>query len=64
MLKIMCKERGAKFQVVPKEFAGDNGAMIGWTGILAYKSGQKPLALQKAEIMPRWRTDDVEISWL
>ncbi|MFH1105849.1 MAG: KEOPS complex N(6)-L-threonylcarbamoyladenine synthase Kae1, partial [Candidatus Aenigmatarchaeota archaeon] len=34
MLAIMCAERSAKFSVVPHEFAGDNGAMIAWAGIL------------------------------
>jgi len=32
MLKIMCEERGAKFFVCPREFAGDCGAMIAYTG--------------------------------
>jgi len=60
MINIMCKERGAKFKVVPKGFAGDNGLMIGWNGILAYKSGQK---ISK-DVDSRWRTDDVEIPWI
>jgi len=60
MLGTMCKERGARFEVVPREFAGDNGAMIAWTGILAYRSGQKKLK----DVDPRWRTDEVEVSWL
>lgn len=58
MLGTMCKERRAKFAVVPKEFAGDNGAMIAWNGILAYKSGQKPTK----DVDSRWRTDDVEVT--
>ncbi len=36
MLKIMCKERGAKFAVVPRELACDNGAMIAWAGMLEF----------------------------
>ena len=64
MLGIMCKERGAEFAVVPMELAGDNSAMISWTGILAFKSGVKPLKINKAKILPRWRTDDVEIPWI
>jgi N6-L-threonylcarbamoyladenine synthase len=62
MLEIMCRERGAKFFACPKEYTGDNGAMIAWTGILAYRSGQKPL--EDIDIKPRWRTDEVEIPWL
>lgn len=61
MLRIMCRERGAKFEVVPREFAGDNGVMIAWTGILMHKSKAK--ALDVFDILPRWRTDEVEIGW-
>ncbi len=60
MMDIMTKERKAKFDVVPKELAGDNGAMIAWTGILAHKSGRR---ISK-DADPRWRTDDVEIGWI
>ncbi len=64
MLEIMCKERGAKFYVVPRELAGDCGANIAWTGVLAFKSGAKPLSYGEAKILPRWRTDDAEVPWL
>ncbi len=62
MLSIMCKERDARFFVVPFEFAGDNGAMIAWTGLLQYKNKYK----QK---IPRgfdsnWRTDEVDVCWI
>ncbi len=63
MLDIMCKERGAKFAVVPKEYSGDCGANIGWTGIVQYKSGDKGLLAEKADINPVWRTDEVEVRW-
>ena len=63
MLGIMCKERGARLFVCPKEFAGDNGAMIAWAGILAYSSGQS-IPINKADFHQRWRTDDVEIRWI
>lgn len=58
MLKIMCDERGAKFAVVPKEFSGDNGAMIAWAGILSSSISSD------TAIRPRWRTDDVNIEYL
>ena len=32
MFEIMCKARGASFKVVPPELAGDNGAMIAYSG--------------------------------
>ena len=60
MRKTMCEEREANFEVVPREFSGDNGAMIAWTGILAKKSGQKV----SDDVDPRWRTDDTEIGWM
>ncbi len=60
MLEIMCKERGAKFSVVPRELSGDNATMIAWTGILMRLAGMET----KKEILPRQRTDDVEVGWL
>ena len=36
MLNVIAEEHDAKFNVVPLEFATDNGAMIAWTGVLAY----------------------------
>ena len=60
MLDIMCRERGARFAVVPRELAGDNGAMIAWTGILMHRAGMKT----KPGILPRQRTDDVDVKWL
>ncbi len=61
MLKIMCRERGARFAVVPMELAGDNGAMIAWTGLLMRRAGMKT---ERLDILPRQRTDDVEVKWL
>lgn len=60
MLGIMCRERGAVFHTVPREFAGDCGANIAWTGILHKKSGMRT----KTGILPRQRTDDVDVNWL
>jgi N6-L-threonylcarbamoyladenine synthase/protein kinase Bud32 len=64
MLEIMCRERGAKLYICPREFAGDNGVNIAWTGMLAYKNGQKPVSIEKADFYQRWRTDEVEIGWM
>lgn len=61
MLDIMCRERGATFHAVPMEYAGDAGAMISWTGLLAYKAGERTKNL---EPISRWRADEVEIKWL
>lgn len=63
MLSIMCKERGAEFYIVPKEYAGDNGVMIAWTGMLIYQSGRK-FTESEITINKFWRTDEVEITWI
>jgi glycoprotease/Kae1 family metallohydrolase len=60
MLRIMCRERGARFSVVPRELSADNGAMIAWTGILMHKAGMKT----KPEILPRQRTDEIDVKWI
>jgi glycoprotease/Kae1 family metallohydrolase len=64
MVRIMCKERGAKMYVVPQKYAQDNGVQIAWVGILAYQSGWKDLNIQRSKINSKWRTDDVEITWI
>lgn len=63
MLKIMCEERGAKFFVVPREYAGDNAAMIGWNGLQIYKAEGKGVRLIDTRINPKWRTDEVDVTW-
>lgn len=62
ILDTMCKERNAKFFNVPLEYSGDNGAMIAWLGILAFKAGQK-ISIEKANINPYERVDDVKVIW-
>jgi len=61
MLEIMCKERNAKFEVVPMKWSGDNGAQIAITGILNYKNNKKyydNLNPDKVTINSKWRIDD------
>ena len=64
MLDIMCKERGANSFSTPLEYAGDQGSMIAWAGLLAYrpKEYEKEKALANP-IDPRWRADEVEVTW-
>ncbi|MEK6835484.1 MAG: UGMP family protein, partial [Nanoarchaeota archaeon] len=67
MLNIMCKERKAKFYFVPIKYSGDQAAMIAWNAILQYKSNKKyydKLKLEKIDINPNWRVEDVEINWV
>lgn len=62
MIGTMAKERGAKVFLVPQEYAGDNGAMIAWTGILAHNAKQD-MPMEKSAVDSNWRPDDVDILW-
>ncbi|MFX0098334.1 MAG: bifunctional N(6)-L-threonylcarbamoyladenine synthase/serine/threonine protein kinase [Candidatus Hodarchaeota archaeon] len=62
MVESISSEHDASFHVVPAKLAGDNGAMIAWTGILKYKS-QGGLSLQDTSVIPKWRLDQVPITW-
>ena len=65
MCRIMCKERGAEFFCPEKSLLVDNGAMIAFLGEIMFKSGIKFSYedLDKIDIKPRQRTDDVEIKY-
>jgi len=64
MCSIMCKERNAKFFCPKKEFLVDNGAMIAYTGEIIYKNNkQQALSPDKIDILPRQRTDDIDVVW-
>ncbi|MCL2476991.1 KEOPS complex N(6)-L-threonylcarbamoyladenine synthase Kae1 [Candidatus Bathycorpusculum sp.] len=63
MLSLIAEEHNAAFSVVPKQYATDNGAMIAWTGTLAYKYGLiTPIA--KSMVKLRWRVDKVDVPWI
>jgi N6-L-threonylcarbamoyladenine synthase/protein kinase Bud32 len=63
MLKVIAEEHDARFSVVPREFATDNGAMIAWTGVLAYTHGVVT-PVEESFVKLRWRLDRVDVSWL
>lgn len=63
MMKLMCEERDVKFFVVDPKYSGDNGVMIAWSGILAYKAGDK-INIRNSYINQNWRTDEVGIKWI
>lgn len=63
MLRTMCEEHDARFYVVPKEYATDNGAMIAWTGVLCYKHGLTT-PIEKSFVKLKWRLDEVEVPWV
>jgi universal protein Kae1 len=63
MLAIIAQEHDAVFNVVPLEFATDNGAMIAWTGTLVFKYGLVT-ALEASSVKLRWRVDKVDVPWI
>ncbi len=63
MCKIMCKERDAKFFCPEKSLLVDNAGMIAYLGEIMFRAGIKEKNLEKIDILPRQRTDDVEVSW-
>jgi len=63
MLNIIAKEHDARFSGVPLEFATDNGAMIAWTGVLAYRHGLVT-PLDESYVKLRWRVDKVDVPWI
>jgi universal protein Kae1 len=62
MLEKMCAGRGAKLLVPPAEYCTDNGAMIGWTGLLMHRK-KIHLSIARSRTHPFWRVDDVAITW-
>jgi N6-L-threonylcarbamoyladenine synthase len=65
MAKIMCKERQATCFIPENQFLVDNAAMIAFLGTKMFKSGIsiKPNELEKLDILPSQRTDDVDVTW-
>ncbi len=63
MADIMCKERGAKFYCPENQFLIDNAAMIAWLGILMKKHAVNWKSLDKVDINPYERTDEVVVTW-
>lgn len=62
MLITMANERGARTYTIPDEYAGDNGAMIAWTGLLQFLSGMV-IDINESIVRPRMRIDEVDIKW-
>ena len=63
MCKIMCKERGAKFFCPDRSLLVDNAAMIAFLGEIMFNSGIKEKDLNKIDILPRERTDEIKVTW-
>jgi N6-L-threonylcarbamoyladenine synthase len=65
MCEIMCKERGAKFFCPHNSLLVDNGAMIGFLGEIMFKKKIffEEEKIEKVDIVPRQRTDEVDVLW-
>ncbi len=67
MCKIMCSERieKTKFFCPDRSLLVDNGAMIAFLGEIMFEKGIKVSYknLDKIDIKPRQRTDDIEVKW-
>ncbi|MEM3616344.1 MAG: KEOPS complex N(6)-L-threonylcarbamoyladenine synthase Kae1 [Candidatus Bathyarchaeia archaeon] len=63
MVKAIAEEHDAKFCVVPSQFAIDNGAMIAWTGVLAFTHGVTT-PIHESFVKLRWRLEEVEVPWV
>ena len=61
MLASMCEARGVQFKAVPLAYAGDQGVMIAWQGLLEYCAGKRAIT---PDIYPYERTDEVSINWM
>lgn len=62
MVRTMVEERGGTMFAPPREMCVDNGAMIAWTGSLAWGAGLS-VAVEASAVQPRQRTDLVLTPW-
>jgi N6-L-threonylcarbamoyladenine synthase/protein kinase Bud32 len=58
----IAEEHGSIPYVVPLRLAMDNGAMIAWTGVLAYGEGLVT-PVNESFVNPNWRMDQVDVPW-
>lgn len=62
ILQSVCKRQDCRFFVSPKEYAGDCGSQIAWTGLLesSHKSG---VNLEDTFVRQSWRLDTVVVPY-
>jgi N6-L-threonylcarbamoyladenine synthase/protein kinase Bud32 len=63
MINEIAKEHNSKFSVVPTQYAVDNGAMIAWTGLLAFMNGLRT-PIEKSFVRLRWRLEKAPVPWV
>jgi N6-L-threonylcarbamoyladenine synthase len=62
MMRIMVGERGGCLYHTDDRYCIDNGAMIAWPGLIAFKAGTTT-PMKDATCTQRFRTDDVLVTW-
>ncbi|MDK2975000.1 MAG: bifunctional N6-L-threonylcarbamoyladenine synthase / protein kinase Bud32 [Methanofollis sp.] len=62
MLQVMCAERGAELFVPERQFCGDNGAMIAYTGKIMLEHGAT-LRIEDSRANSHYRADEVAVVW-
>lgn len=62
ILQGVADRHGTAFHRVSPPLAGDQGAMIAWTGILQFNAGDQ-LSVSESLVIPKWRTDEQDIIW-
>lgn len=63
MIGQMAEERGGKVGSMDDRYCVDNGAMIGYAGLLEFKEKGKGIDLKDSTFTQRFRTDEVLVSW-
>jgi N6-L-threonylcarbamoyladenine synthase len=61
-LETVASEHGALLRGVDPKYAGDCGAQISWTGALAF-GRHVFIGIERSQVRPRWRLDQVDIPW-
>ncbi|KAK8987856.1 hypothetical protein V6N11_065462 [Hibiscus sabdariffa] len=61
MMRIMCSERGGRLFATDDRYCIDNGAMIAYTGLLAYAHGSTT-PLEESTFTQRFRTDETRVA--
>jgi universal protein Kae1 len=62
IIQDIAMNHGASSHIVPISLAADNGAMIAWTGLIAYEAGFVT-NIENSHVNPNWRMDQVNIPW-
>jgi N6-L-threonylcarbamoyladenine synthase len=62
IIKLMLEERGGQLGAMDERYCIDNGAMIGYAGLLMYESGHRD-TLMDTTFTQAFRTDEVKVIW-